>query len=150
VFSRQIAAELHTLSCSHLSDAACSGRASAGVKQLFYFAQLLHMLRLNICWPLLPVLKTAAMDSKDLTQPRHGVALLEFPNYLELFRESDIKRAVAFFNMSFSISKSLIFFSNSRIFNWSGVIGVALGRTPARSSRSWRTHLSIVDLPTFI
>ncbi|RUO71340.1 hypothetical protein CWI79_07910 [Pseudidiomarina salinarum] len=30
------------------------------------------------------------------------------------------------------------------------MIGVALGLSPPSSSRSWRTHLFIVEIPTFI
>jgi intracellular multiplication protein IcmO len=51
----------------------------------------------------------------------------EFPDYRELFRESDIKSAVAFFNISFSISMRCSFFLSSRISICSGVIGEAFG-----------------------
>lgn len=46
----------------------------------------------------------AAMNTKQKTQMIHRVAPLKPLNYRKLFSESDIKSAVAFFNISFSIS----------------------------------------------
>ena len=43
------------------------------------------------------------------------MALLEFLDYQELFSESDINRAVAFFNISLCSSRRASFFFNSRI-----------------------------------
>ena len=57
----------------------------------------------------------AAMNAKQKTQPIHRVAPLEPLNYRKLFSESDIKSAVAFFRISFSISIWRIFFSSSWI-----------------------------------
>jgi hypothetical protein len=54
-------------------------------------------------------------------------------DYLELFNESDIKRAVAFFRISFSSSMPAIRFFSSRISSWSGINGVALLVMPLRS-----------------
>ncbi|MBO1382551.1 hypothetical protein BVJ63_16230 [Vibrio cholerae] len=67
-----------------------------------------------------------------------------------MFSESDINRAVAFFSISLCSSRRASFFFNSRISICSGVIGEAFGVFPWRFSLSWRTHLSIVDLPTFM
>lgn len=54
-----------------------------------------------------------AMHPKHLAQVLHRIALFKSLDYRELLRESDIKRAVAFFNISFSSStrRSLCFSS---------------------------------------
>ena len=54
--------------------------------------------------PVTPCPVTAAMYPKHLTQALHRIALFKSLDYRELFRESDIKRAVAFFKISFSSS----------------------------------------------
>jgi hypothetical protein len=54
-------------------------------------------------------------------------------DYRELFNESDIKRAVAFFSISFSSSMRAIRFLSWRISSWSGVNGIALLVRPLRS-----------------
>ncbi len=80
-----------------------------------------------------------------MTQGFYTKALPEFLDYRELFRESDIKRAVAFFNISLCSSRRASFFFSSRISICSGVIGEAWGVTPFLSRLSCLTHLSIVD-----
>ena len=80
----------------------------------------------------------------------HGITRLEFLDYRELFRESDIKSAVAFFSISFSISIRCSFFFSSRISICSGVMGAAFVGLPWRSSFNCRTHRVMVDTPTFI
>lgn len=72
----------------------------------------------------------------------------EFPNYRELLRESDIKSAVAFFNISHYISIRCSLFLSSRISICSGVMGEVLGIFPCRSSRNYFTHRVIVERPT--
>ncbi|AYB48923.1 hypothetical protein CJJ19_05165 [Candidatus Williamhamiltonella defendens] len=61
------------------------------------------------------------------------MALLKFLYSREVFRKSDIKRAEAFFNRLFSSSIRLIFFSHSRLFCCSCVIGDPEGLFPSHS-----------------
>src|SRR5690554_1219569 len=91
---------------------------------------------------------TAAMYAEHLAQTAGRVAPLESLNYRELFNESDIKSAVAFFSISFSISIRRIFFSSSWILRCSAVSAAPLGVSPRRSFLNCRTQLSIVDLLT--
>ena len=65
------------------------------------------------------------MNPEHMAECDHRIMRSEFPDYRELFRESDIKSAVAFFNISFSISMRCSFFLRSRISICSGVIGEA-------------------------
>ncbi|CAI2333453.1 hypothetical protein IFVP22_C220305 [Vibrio parahaemolyticus] len=60
-----------------------------------------------------------------MTQGGYTKAQPEFLDYRELFSESDIKRAVAFFNISLCLSRRASFFFSSRISICSGVIGEA-------------------------
>lgn len=57
----------------------------------------------------------AAMHIEDVAQSLNGVAPPQSLDYLELFSESDIKRAVAFFRISFSSSTRFSFRSSSWI-----------------------------------
>ena len=70
------------------------------------------------------------MNPEHMAECDHRIMRSEFPDYRELFRESDIKSAVAFFNISFSISMRCSFFLSSRISICSGVIGEAFGVLP--------------------
>ncbi|SVG80901.1 IS91 orf [Shigella flexneri] len=54
------------------------------------------------------------MNPEHMAECDHRIMRSEFPDYRELFRESDIKSAVAFFNISFSISMRCSFFLSSR------------------------------------
>jgi len=54
--------------------------------------------------PVTPGPVATAMHPEHLTQVLHRMALFESLDYRELLRESDIKRAVAFFRISFSSS----------------------------------------------
>ncbi len=72
-----------------------------------------------------PVFVTAAVDTEHITQGGYTKALPEFLDYRELFSESDIKRAVAFFKISLCSSRRASFFFSSRISICSGVIGEA-------------------------
>ena len=77
------------------------------------------------------------MNIKNITATFNGMTPFKGFDYLELFNESDIKRAVAFFRISFSFSIRAM-----PISSWSGVNGVALLVIPLRSAFNWRTHLS--------
>ena len=71
------------------------------------------------------------MNPEHMAECDHRIMRSEFPDYRELFRESDIKSAVvAFFNISFSISMRCSFFLSLRISICSGVIGEAFGVLP--------------------
>ncbi len=50
------------------------------------------------------------MNPEHMAECGHRIMRSEFPDYRELFRESDIKSAVAFFRSSFSISMRCSFF----------------------------------------
>jgi|GEM_PF-2712622 len=63
---------------------------------------LLSLAGLSI--PVTPGSVATAMHPKHLTQVLHRIALFKSLDYRELLRESDIKRAVAFFKISFSSS----------------------------------------------
>ncbi|EGQ9765847.1 hypothetical protein FWP46_26050, partial [Vibrio alginolyticus] len=86
-------------------------------------------------------------EPRTLHKAFYSITLLEFLDYREPFRKSDIKRAVAFFRISFSSSIRLIFFLRSRISLCSGVNGDALGALPALSALSCLTQLSSVVFP---
>ncbi len=70
------------------------------------------------------------MNPEHVAESDHRITRSELPDYRELFRESDIKSAVAFFNISFSISIRCSFFFSSCISICSGVIGEAFGVLP--------------------
>lgn len=52
----------------------------------------------------------ATINPEHMAESDHRITRPEFPDYRELFRESDIKSAVAFFNISYSISIRCSFF----------------------------------------
>ena len=87
------------------------------------------------------------MNPEHFAKLFYCIALLEFLDYREPFRESDIKRAVAFFRISFSSSIRLIFLLRSRISLCSGVSAYAFGALPALSALSCLTQLSNVVFP---
>lgn len=71
------------------------------------FDNLVQQLLLSLTGSSIPVTPgpvATAMHPKHLTQVLHRIALFKSLDYRELLRESDIKRAVAFFNISFSSS----------------------------------------------
>lgn len=98
--SCQVSAHFDDLCACYRRNATRACRTIAGIKQLAHFTK-----SDNLFWPnrfeLFPILKAAAMDFKHTAQLRHDITLLELSNYRELFSESDIKRAVAFFRISF-------------------------------------------------
>jgi len=77
------------------------------------FLQKLLLLDRYLAGPVPPRSVTAAMNAKQITQAVYRIALLEPLNYRKLFSEPDIKSAVAFFSISFSISICRILFSSS-------------------------------------
>lgn len=74
-----------------------------------------------------PVSVAAAMSPEHMAACDHRIMCSEFPDYRELFRESDIKSAVAFLIFNSSLSMRCSFFLSSRISICSGVIGEAFG-----------------------
>jgi len=82
--------------------------------------------------PVSPIFVTTTMYRKYITAYFNGMAPFQGFDYRELFSESDIKRAVAFFKISFSSSICFKRFSSSRILSWSCVKRVALLGTPLR------------------
>ena len=92
-----------------------------------------NFMRRNSFWSPLPIFVTTAMDTEYATQFENAIALFESFDYREFFRESDIKRAVAFFMISLCSSSSAIRFLSSRISICSGVSGAALGVIPCLS-----------------
>jgi hypothetical protein len=107
-----------------------------------------EFLWLYFIWPRLPGSIAAAVNIKQRAETVDWIALFQPLDYRKVFNESDIKRAVAFFRISFSCSTRLSCFSSAWIRLCSGVSAEALGVFPFRSSLSWRTQYSIVDLPT--
>jgi hypothetical protein len=72
------------------------------------FDNLIQQFLLRFAGPAVPAAPgpvATAMHPKHLTQMLHRMALFKSLDYRELLRESDIKRAVAFFNISFSSGK---------------------------------------------
>ena len=125
-------------------------RAPTLVPRPAYFAAQPDSHRINRIALFSPVPVTAAVYFQSRTQADNRVAVTQSGNYREPFSESDIKSAVAFFNIVFCSSRRRTCFSSSRIRCWSGVMGVAEGVIPWRSLLSWRTQLSSVVEPTFI
>lgn len=125
-------------------------RAPALVPHPTYFAAQPDMRRIHRISSFLPVPGTAAVYSQSGAKADNRVVVTQSGNYRELFSESDIKSAVAFFNIVFCSSRRRTCFSSSRIRCWSGVMGVAVVVIPLRSRLSWRTQLSRVVEPTFI
>ncbi|NJD86127.1 hypothetical protein EWM60_16525 [Candidatus Erwinia dacicola] len=76
------------------------------------------------------------MDVKSLAQCSDRIPRSQPVDYREPLSASDIKSAVAFFRISFSISRRCIFFLASRSSSCSGVRGSLAGVFPWRSSRS--------------
>lgn len=114
----------------HVSQRARTRRAPALVPRPAYFTAQPDMHRIHRIASFLPVPVTAAVYSQCRTQTDNGVAATQSGNYREPFSESDIKSAVAFFNIVFCSSRRRTCFSSSRIRCWSGVIGVAEGAIP--------------------
>lgn len=95
-----------------------------------HFAAQPDLRRINRIALFSPVPVTAAVYLQSRTQADNHVAVTQSGNYREPFSESDIKSAVAFFNIVFCSSRRRTCFSSSQIRCWSGVIGVAEGVIP--------------------
>lgn len=67
------------------------------------------------------------MNPEHMAESGYRITRPEYPDCRELFRESDIKSAVVFFNISFSVSIDWSFFFSSRISICSGAIGEVFG-----------------------
>ena len=134
----------------HVSQSARARRAPTLIPRPAYFAAQPDSRRINRIASFSPVSVTAAVYFQSRTQADNRVAVTQSGNYREPFSESDIRSAVAFFNIVFCSSRRRTCFSSSRIRCWSGVTGVAEGVIPWRSRLSWRTQLSSVVEPTFI
>ncbi|BEN55130.1 hypothetical protein SMKC058_43020 [Serratia marcescens] len=132
----------------HFSQSARASRATALVPCPAYLAVQPDSRRINSIASFLPVPVTATVYSQSGTKSDYRVAVAQPGNYREPFSESDIKSAVAFFNIVFCSSRRRTCFSSSRIRCCSGVMGVAEGVIPWRSRLSWRTQDSSVVEPT--
>lgn len=114
----------------HFSQSACACRAPALVPRPAYFAAQPDLRRINRIASFSPVPVTAAVYFQSGTEADHRVAVTQSGSYREPFSESDIKSAVAFFNIVFCSSRRRTCFSSSRMRSCSGEIGVAEGVMP--------------------
>src|SRR5690606_12419668 len=99
-----ITTQRHSSLRYHFGNATGSGGAVAGCMRLHNLLQQLLFSLARCFIPITPGSVAAAMHPKHLTQALHRIALFKSLDYRELLRESDIKRAVAFFKISFSSS----------------------------------------------
>ncbi|GDO06568.1 hypothetical protein BvCmsKSP076_05088 [Escherichia coli] len=109
----------------HFSQRARACRAPTLVPCPAYFAAQPDASRINRIASFSPVPVTATVYSQCGTEADNRVAVTQSGNYREPFSESDIKSAVAFFNIVFCSSSRRTRFSNSRIRCCSAVMGVA-------------------------
>lgn len=123
--SGTIAAYRDTVVGQHLSQSARTRGAPTQFPESAYFTVQCYLLRANRIASLTPVPVTAAMQAKSPAKADNSMAVTKSGNYRELFSESDIKSAVAFFNIVFCSSRRRTCFSSSRIRCCSGVIGAA-------------------------
>lgn len=89
------------------------------------------------------------MNPEHMAESGHRITRPEFPDYRELFRESDIKSAVAFLIFHFPF-QYVVAFPELTDFNLFRGNGEAFGVLPCRSSRNCFTHRVIVERPTSI
>ncbi len=82
-----------------------AGRAAAGFPGLHDLAALEHTFAVGLIRRSLPVPVAAAMDFKSLAQRSDRISRSKPVDYREPLSASDIKSAVAFFRISFSISR---------------------------------------------
>lgn len=114
----------------HFSQSTRACRATALVPRPAYFAAQPDAHRINGIALFSPVPVTATVYFQSGTKADNRVAVTQSGSYREPFSESDIKSAVAFFNIVFCSSRQRTCFSSSRIRCWSGVMGVAEGVIP--------------------
>lgn len=73
-----------------------------------------------------PVFVDAVMNPRRMAECRHRITRTEFPDYRELYRESDIRRAVAFLIFRSQL-KCVVIFLSSHISVCPGVTGETFG-----------------------
>lgn len=102
--ARTISAQRYSCLSHHLGNASGTRGTIAGRMGFDHLLQqcLLFLVRRGI--PATPYPVTATVHPEHLTQALHRIALFKPLYYRELLRESNIKRAVAFFRISFSSS----------------------------------------------
>ncbi len=125
-----IAAHRDAILDQHLSYSARPRRAPALVPRPSYFAVQPDTRRINRIASFSPVPVTTAVYSQSRTKADNRMAVTQSGDYREPFSESDIKSAVAFFNIVFCSSRRRTCFSSSRIRRCSAVMGVAEGVIP--------------------
>lgn len=128
--SGTVAAHRDAILGQHFSQSARACRAPALVPCPAYFAAQPDSRRVNSIALFSPVPITATVYSQSGAKADNRVAVTQSGIYREPFRESDIKSAVAFFNIVFCSSRRRTCFSNSRIRCCSGVMGAAEGVIP--------------------
>jgi hypothetical protein len=125
-----VTAHRDTVLSQHFRKRACACRAPTLVPRPAYFAAQPDLRRINGIASLSPVPVTTAVYFQSGTKADNRVAVTQSGNYREPFSESDIKSAVAFFNIVFCSSRRRTCFSSSRIRCCSVEIGVAEGVMP--------------------
>lgn len=114
----------------HFSQSTCACRTPALVPCPAYFAVQPDSRRIDSIASFSPVPVTATVYFQSGTKADNCVTVAQPGNYREPFSESDIKSAVAFFNIVFCSSRRRTCFSCSRIRCCSGVMGGAEGVIP--------------------
>lgn len=109
----------------HFSQSACASRVPTLVPCLAYFAAQPDSRWIDSIASFSPISVTATVYSQSGAKGNNRVAVTQSGNYREPFSESDIKSAVAFFNIVFCSSRRRTCFSSSRIRCCSAVMGVA-------------------------
>lgn len=134
----------------HRGDASRSGGAAAGVPDFTDETPFDGTLSARTPAVFTNVAITASVNTEQPAQWRYRVLRPQVVDYRELFRESDIKSAVAFFRISFSISRRCIRFLISLSSVCSGVRGSPGGVFPWRSIRKDFTQRLMAERLTFI
>ncbi len=114
----------------HFSQSARARRAPTLVPCPAYFAVQPDLRRIDSIASFSPVPVTATVYFQRRAKADNCVTVAQPGNYREPFSESDIKSAVAFFNIVFCSSRRRTCFSSSRIRCCSGVMGFAEGVIP--------------------
>lgn len=115
--------EFYALSAHHRGDTSGTGRTGAGVPDFTDETAFNCTVSIGFTAVFTCVAVTASVNTEQPTQWRYGILRPQTVDYRELLRESDIKSAVAFFRISFSISRRCIRFRISLSSVCSGVRG---------------------------
>ncbi|CAK9886689.1 MAG: hypothetical protein XXXJIFNMEKO3_03135 [Candidatus Erwinia impunctatus] len=142
--------ESDALSADHRGDTSRASRATTGVPDFTDETPFNGTLGVRIPAIFTNVAITASVNTEQPAQWRYRVVRPQTVYYRELFRESDIKSAVAFFRISFSISRRCIRFLISLSSVCSGVRGSPGGVFPWRSIRNDFTRRLMAERLTFI